>query len=75
MRLIFFSYLCSRFRNQDCLSPKKNNKSMEELIKLTQEVLPDNASVELVKEVASSAFNGGKKVGVFISDIIDAIFD
>lgn len=48
---------------------------MEELIKLTQEGLLDNASFELVKEVASSAFNGGKKVGVFISDIIDAIFD
>jgi hypothetical protein len=48
---------------------------MEELIKLTQEGLPDKASVELVKEVATSAFNGGKKVGGFISDIIDAIFD
>ena len=48
---------------------------MEELIKLTQESLPDKASVELVKEVATSAFNGGKKVGGFISDIIDAIFD
>jgi hypothetical protein len=48
---------------------------MEELIKLTQEGLPDKASVELVKEVATSAFHGGKKVGGFISDIIDAIFD
>ncbi len=48
---------------------------MEELIKLTQDVLPDKASVELVKEVATSAFNGGKKVGGFISDIIDVIFD
>ena len=48
---------------------------MEELIRLTQEVLPDKASVELVKEVATSAFNGGKKVGGFISDIIDVIFD
>lgn len=48
---------------------------MKELLKLTQEVLPDKVSGELVKEVATSAFNGGKKVGGFISDIIDSIFD
>ena len=48
---------------------------MEELLKLTQEGLPDKASIELVKEVATSAFNGGKKLGGYISDIIDAIFD
>lgn len=48
---------------------------MEELLKLTQEGLPDKASIELVKEVATSAFNGGKKLGRFISDFIDAIFD
>ena len=48
---------------------------MEELLKLTQEGLPDKASIELVKEVATSAFNGGKKLGGYISDFIDAIFD
>lgn len=48
---------------------------MNDLLKLTKEVLPDEASVKLVREVAASAFNGGKKVGGFISDIIDAICD
>lgn len=54
---------------------QKHNRNMNDLLKLTKEVLPDEASVKLVREVAASAFNSGKKVGGFISDIIDAICD
>ncbi len=50
---------------------------MEELTKLTAE-LSNVKSAEIAtisKECAKATYNGGKKVGGFISDIIDAIFD
>lgn len=50
---------------------------MEELMKLTKH-LPTIHSEDLaviVQEGAKTSYNGGKKLGGYISDIIDAIFD
>ena len=49
---------------------------MEELMKLTKHLptIPSEDLAVIVQECAKATYNGGKKVGGFISDIIDAIF-
>lgn len=50
---------------------------MEELMKLTKHLptIPSEDLAVIVQEGAKATYNGGKKVGGFISDIIDAVFD
>ena len=50
---------------------------MEELMKLTKHLstIPLEDLAVIAQEGAKAAYKGGKKLGGFISDIIDAIFD
>lgn len=50
---------------------------MNELVKLPQDLsnIPSEDLAVIVQEGAKTAYNGGKKLGGYISDFIDAIFD
>ena len=50
---------------------------MEELMKLAKHLptIPSEDLAVIVQEGAKTAYNGGKKLGGYISDFIDAIFD
>lgn len=50
---------------------------MEELMKLTKHLpnIPSGDWAVVAQEGAKVAYDGGKKLGGYISDFIDAIFD
>lgn len=50
---------------------------MNELVKLTQDLsnIPSGDWAVVAQEGAKVAYDGGKKLGGYISDFIDAIFD
>jgi hypothetical protein len=50
---------------------------MNKLVKLTQDLsnIPSGDWGVIAQEGAKVAYNGGKKLGGYISDFIDAIFD
>lgn len=50
---------------------------MEELLKQTKHLtnIPSEDLAIIAQEGAKAAYKGGKKLGGYISDIIDAIFD
>ena len=75
--MFFYPYLCNIFRNLQDVQLLKQCKSMEELMKLTKHLpnIPSEDLAIIAQEGAKAAYNGGKKLGGYISDIIDAIFD